>query len=90
MSVKTWFVTGASSGFGRAYAAHALARGYNVVATARTLSTLDDVVARAPAVIVRQRVVQRQGLLGGLRARLQARRGVLAGPSVSASTVIVR
>jgi NAD(P)-dependent dehydrogenase (short-subunit alcohol dehydrogenase family) len=48
MSVKIWFITGASSGFGRAYAAHALARGYNVVATARTLSALDDVVARAP------------------------------------------
>jgi len=48
MSVKTWFITGASSGFGRAYAAHALSRGHNVVATARTLSALDDVAARAP------------------------------------------
>jgi NADP-dependent 3-hydroxy acid dehydrogenase YdfG len=37
---KTWFITGASSGFGRAFAAHALARGYNVVATARNVSTL--------------------------------------------------
>ena len=48
MSVKTWFITGASSGFGRAYAAHAISRGHNVVATARTLSALDEVVARAP------------------------------------------
>jgi NAD(P)-dependent dehydrogenase (short-subunit alcohol dehydrogenase family) len=46
--VKTWFITGAASGFGRAFAAHALARGYNVVATARNLSKLQDLVAQAP------------------------------------------
>jgi NAD(P)-dependent dehydrogenase (short-subunit alcohol dehydrogenase family) len=45
---KTWFITGASSGFGRAFADHALARGYNVVATARNISKLQDLVAQAP------------------------------------------
>jgi NADP-dependent 3-hydroxy acid dehydrogenase YdfG len=45
---KTWFITGASSGFGHAYASHALARGYNVVATARRVGTLQELVARAP------------------------------------------
>ena len=45
---KTWFITGASSGFGRAYAAHALARGYNVVATTRNVTKLQDLVAQAP------------------------------------------
>jgi NAD(P)-dependent dehydrogenase (short-subunit alcohol dehydrogenase family) len=48
MTAKTWFITGTSSGFGRAFAVHALTRGHNVVATARTLSALDDIVARAP------------------------------------------
>jgi NADP-dependent 3-hydroxy acid dehydrogenase YdfG len=44
---KTWFITGASSGFGRAFAAHALARGYNVVATARNVSTLQALAEQA-------------------------------------------
>jgi len=48
MATKTWFITGSSSGFGRAFAEHALARGYNVVATARQVSALDDLVAAAP------------------------------------------
>jgi NAD(P)-dependent dehydrogenase (short-subunit alcohol dehydrogenase family) len=45
---QTWFITGASSGFGRAFADHALKQGHNVVATARRLSSLDDIVAKAP------------------------------------------
>ncbi|RSZ45950.1 MULTISPECIES: oxidoreductase [unclassified Variovorax] len=45
---KTWFITGAASGFGRAFAEHALARGHNVVATARDAGRLADLVALAP------------------------------------------
>jgi len=48
MTAKTWFITGASSGFGRAFAEHALAQGYNVVATARQASALQDLAAAAP------------------------------------------
>jgi NAD(P)-dependent dehydrogenase (short-subunit alcohol dehydrogenase family) len=44
---KTWF-TGASSGFGRAFAEHALSRGFNVVATARNLSRLRNLVDKSP------------------------------------------
>lgn len=44
----TWFITGASSGFGTAFADYALARGDNVVATARAPAKLDALVARAP------------------------------------------
>src|SRR5262249_22547548 len=48
MAAKTWFITGSSSGFGRAFAEHALAQGHNVVATARQVTALDDLVAAAP------------------------------------------
>ena len=42
--MKTWFITGASRGFGHQWAAAALERGDRVAATARDLSTLDDLV----------------------------------------------
>ena len=41
---KTWFITGASRGFGRVWAQAALERGDSVVATARDASTLDELV----------------------------------------------
>lgn len=45
---QTWFITGTSSGFGRAFAEHALAQGHNVVATARRIESVADLVALAP------------------------------------------
>ena len=45
---KTWLITGAASGFGRAFAEYALSRGDNVVATARSVAKLDALVALAP------------------------------------------
>jgi NAD(P)-dependent dehydrogenase (short-subunit alcohol dehydrogenase family) len=45
MSAKVWFITGTSRGFGREWALAALERGDSVAATARDLSSLDDVVA---------------------------------------------
>jgi NAD(P)-dependent dehydrogenase (short-subunit alcohol dehydrogenase family) len=42
---KSWFITGASSGFGRSIAQAVLAMGGRVIATARDISTLDDLVA---------------------------------------------
>jgi len=45
---ETWFITGASSGLGRAFAEYALARGHAVVATARSTEKLADLAARAP------------------------------------------
>src|ERR1700753_1786839 len=45
-SVKTWFITGTSRGCGREWAIAALDRGDKVAATARNLSTLDDLVAK--------------------------------------------
>jgi NAD(P)-dependent dehydrogenase (short-subunit alcohol dehydrogenase family) len=40
--MKTWFITGTSRGFGREWAAAALARGDRVVATARNADSLKD------------------------------------------------
>ena len=46
MALKTWFITGTSRGFGREWAIAALDRGDKVAATARDVSTLDDLVAK--------------------------------------------
>jgi NAD(P)-dependent dehydrogenase (short-subunit alcohol dehydrogenase family) len=43
--MKIWFITGASRGLGRVWTEAALQRGDRVVATARDVSTLDDLVA---------------------------------------------
>ncbi len=44
--MKTWFITGASRGFGRIWAEAALTRGDQVTATARTVADLVDLTAR--------------------------------------------
>jgi NAD(P)-dependent dehydrogenase (short-subunit alcohol dehydrogenase family) len=43
---KTWFITGASRGFGKEWSIAALERGDSVAATARDTSTLEDLVQR--------------------------------------------
>jgi NAD(P)-dependent dehydrogenase (short-subunit alcohol dehydrogenase family) len=46
MTTKTWFITGASRGFGREWSIAALERGDSVAATARDTATLDDLAAK--------------------------------------------
>jgi NAD(P)-dependent dehydrogenase (short-subunit alcohol dehydrogenase family) len=46
--MKTLFITGTSSGFGRSLAQRAIERGYNVVATARNPKVIGDLVELAP------------------------------------------
>ena len=46
MTQKTWFITGTSRGFGREWTSAALERGDRVAATARDISTLDDLVEK--------------------------------------------
>ncbi len=48
LPARVWLITGCSSGFGAALAAHVLARGQRVIATARNITTLDELVARHP------------------------------------------
>ncbi len=43
---RTWFITGTSSGFGRALTEELLAQGDRVVATVRNPTTMDDLVDR--------------------------------------------
>lgn len=45
MNAKTWFITGASSGFGKELAQAVLERGDNAVLTARRKETLDEIAA---------------------------------------------
>jgi NAD(P)-dependent dehydrogenase (short-subunit alcohol dehydrogenase family) len=45
---RSWLITGSSAGFGRALALAALADGDRVVATARGIEALDDLIAVAP------------------------------------------
>jgi NAD(P)-dependent dehydrogenase (short-subunit alcohol dehydrogenase family) len=45
---QTILITGASAGFGRAFALEALRLGYNVVATARSMDRVADLAAQAP------------------------------------------
>ncbi|MGB2920026.1 MAG: SDR family oxidoreductase [Mycobacterium sp.] len=45
MTEKIWFITGTSRGFGREWTIAALKRGDKVAATARDVSTLEDLVA---------------------------------------------
>jgi NAD(P)-dependent dehydrogenase (short-subunit alcohol dehydrogenase family) len=45
---KVWFITGASSGFGRALAEHVVTRSDRVVATARSTDALTALAAAAP------------------------------------------
>lgn len=46
--MKTWFITGASRGFGRAVAEEAIRRGDRLVVTARKPDSLQDLVDQAP------------------------------------------
>jgi NAD(P)-dependent dehydrogenase (short-subunit alcohol dehydrogenase family) len=48
MSKQVWFITGASSGFGDAFARYALSQGWSVVATARDPEKLAGLKALAP------------------------------------------
>jgi NAD(P)-dependent dehydrogenase (short-subunit alcohol dehydrogenase family) len=53
---KVWFITGASSGFGAAFASYALDQGYAVVATARDTAKLTTIKAIAPDRVLVQRL----------------------------------
>ena len=69
---KVWFVTGSSSGFGRALVLEALARGDRVVATARSPEVLEDLREQAPdrVLLVRLDVTQPEQVRESVRLAL--------------------
>ncbi|MBP7939928.1 MAG: SDR family NAD(P)-dependent oxidoreductase, partial [Sediminibacterium sp.] len=46
---KVWFITGCSTGFGRALALEVLAKGASVVVTARNINDIQDIVEKYPS-----------------------------------------
>lgn len=54
MSEQVWFITGASSGFGEAFARYAIGQGHRVVAAARSIDKLDALAAEAPDQVLAQ------------------------------------
>ena len=85
---KTWFITGASRGFGREWTIAALERGDTVAATARDTATLDDLVqrfglggfeaAQNPAALALEWGVRRLGEHIELRTRAGRQKAVTA------------
>lgn len=67
---KVWFITGSSKGFGREWAVAALERGDGVAATARDVSTLDDLVERFGERVLTHRldVTDRAAVFAAVRA----------------------
>ncbi len=51
-NIPVWFITGASSGFGKALAEYAVEQGYKVVATARRKTKLEALASQAPEQIL--------------------------------------
>ena len=71
---KTWFITGASRGFGRSFAESALQRGDRVAATARDTSTLAPLVERYGEAVLPLRldVTDRAGVADAVARTVQA------------------
>ena len=70
---KVWFITGCSTGFGRALANEVLASGYNAVITARKVSDVEDIVAQYPdnAIAVKLDVTNKNEIASAIEAALQ-------------------
>ncbi|NJQ00137.1 SDR family NAD(P)-dependent oxidoreductase [Streptomyces zingiberis] len=65
---RVWFITGASRGLGRAFAEAALAGGDRVVAAARDVGPLEELIGRYPGRLVPLRldVADRRGVFDGV------------------------
>lgn len=67
-----WFISGCSTGFGRELAQQTIARGFNVVVTARDTAKVADLVeGRSNALAVALDVTQSQSIDGAVKAALE-------------------
>ncbi|MEM8928309.1 MAG: oxidoreductase [Bacteroidota bacterium] len=71
-SNTVWFITGASSGFGKSLTEHAIAKGYKVVATARRKEKLEELKSTAPeqVVSIQMDVTERSQVKKGIKAAI--------------------
>ncbi|MEM1259799.1 MAG: oxidoreductase [Bacteroidota bacterium] len=71
-SNTVWFITGASSGFGKSLTEHAIAKGYKVVATARRKEKLEELKSTAPeqVVAIQMDVTERSQVKKGIKAAI--------------------
>jgi NAD(P)-dependent dehydrogenase (short-subunit alcohol dehydrogenase family) len=67
-----WFITGCSTGFGRALAEYVLKLGYRVVATARQPAEIDILKKHGNALILKLDVTNKQEILGAVAAAEKA------------------
>ena len=76
--MTTWLITGCSSGLGRAFAEAALDRGYNVIATARDKTKVEDLTTRFPgtALALNLDVTDRQQIEQAHAAAVEAFGGI--------------
>ena len=70
---KVWFITGCSTGFGRALATEVLQQGHNVVVTARKTTDVEDLVASYPnnAIAVKLDVTNNEEIAAAVATALQ-------------------
>jgi NAD(P)-dependent dehydrogenase (short-subunit alcohol dehydrogenase family) len=71
MTSKTWFITGCSSGFGRAIAETAIARGQRVIATARDVRSIADLEAEGTCHVMALDVTETAEISGVIREAAQ-------------------
>jgi len=78
MAKKVWFITGCSTGFGRALAQHTLALGHPTVCTARDTAQIQDLAAGHPDLaLVLKLDVTDPGQIAAAVAAAQARFGAI-------------
>ena len=63
-----WFITGCSTGFGRALAKHTLERGYHTVVTARNPEELNDLVHEGDALVLKLDVTDQNQIDAAIKA----------------------
>ncbi len=76
MKSKVWFVTGASSGFGREIVEEALKHGDRVVAAVRSPDSLRELAGRDDVLVVRLDVTKKEDIAAAVRSAIEKFGGV--------------